>query len=141
VVEYGTMSPFRVAAVVLACLVAGCGGDEGDRLPEVYPAEDHAYMKDPAFKARLEAQDRQRTTILDEREAIIAEAVALETRYGSRAAAEKSPEYPALDRRMRACEQAFESNRWETTRLMAERMKRAQEDSARIARGEAKAKE
>lgn len=131
-----------VAAAVLVCLVAGCGKDEEQAkpLPEVYSAEGHAYMKDPAFKAKLAAQDKKRTAILDEREAIIAEAEALEKKFGSRAAAETNAAYKALEKRMRACEQAFESNRWETTRLLGDRMKQAEKDTERIARGEAKAK-
>jgi len=129
------------AMIVLSCVVAGCGKQKEDTRPEVYPAEGHAYMKDPAFKKALAAQDKERNTILGEREKLFQEFEALEKRAGSRAAAEKLPEWKALEARAQACGRAFESNRWQTTELLRERMKRAQEDSARIARGEAKAKE
>lgn len=129
------------AAVALCWYVAGCERREEKPLPEVYPAEGHAYMKDPEFKARLEAQDKERNGILGEREKLIDEFAALEKRAGSRAAAEKLPEWKQLEARAQACGRAFESNRWHTAEMLRERMKRAQEDSERIARGEAKAKE
>jgi len=131
-----------VAATVLACLVAGCGKDEEKKpLPEVYSAEGHAYMKDPAFKAKLQAQDKARTTILDEREALIAEAAALEQKCGSRAAAETNAAYKALMQRMHACEAAFETNRAESAKILRERMLQAERDTERIQRGEARAKD
>jgi len=129
------------AMIVLSCLVAGCGKKKEDTRPEVYPAEGHGYMKDPVFKKALAAQDAERKTILGEREKLFAEFEAIEKRAGSRAAAEKTSEWKALEARAQEWGKAFESNRWQTTVLLRERMKRAQEDSARIARGEAKPKE
>jgi len=129
------------AAIALSCLVAGCGKKKADTRPEVYPAEGHSYMKDPAFKAQLARQDAKRNAILGEREKLFEEFEALEKRAGSRAAAEKLPEWKALEARAQACGRAYESNRWETTEMLRERMKRAQADSARVARGEAKSKE
>jgi len=98
-------------------------------------------MKDPAFKARIEIQDAERKSILGEREKLFVEFEALEKRAGSRAAAEKLPEWKALEARAQACGRAYETNRMHTTAMFRERLARAQEDSARIARGEAKAKE
>jgi len=129
------------AAIVLSCLVAGCGKRKEDARPEVYPAEGHAYMKDPEFKKALEAQDNERKVMLGEREKLLVKFEALEKRAGSRAAAEKTPEWKALAVRFQEWDRAFESNRWHTTEILRERRKRAQADSERIARGEAKAKE
>jgi len=129
------------AVIVLSCLVAGCGKQKKvDTRPEVYPAEGNAYMKDPSFKAVLAVQDKERKSILGEREKLFQEFEALEKRAGSRAAAEKLPEWKTLEARAQACGRAFESNRWHTTEIFRERVQRAREDSARIARGEAKPK-
>jgi len=129
------------AVIVLSCVVAGCGKRaEKDALPEVYPAEGHGYMDDPVFKKQLEDQDVQRKAILGEREKIATAFEALEKKAGSRAAAEKTPEWQALLKRSETCFQNFESNRTHTAELMRQRVARAMEDSARIKRGEAKAK-
>jgi len=129
------------AAVALMWFVAGCDRRKEDTRPEVYPAEGHAYMKDPAFKAVLAAQEKKRNTLMAERDELVQAFAELEKRAGSRSAAEKLPEWQALDVRMRACGRAYESNRWETTEILRVRMERARADSARVARGEAKAKE
>jgi len=131
------------AMIVLTCIVAGCGKQKKDvdTRPEVYPAEGHAYMRDPEFKAALDAQDQVRKAILAEREQLMREFEALEKRAGSRAAAEKLAEWKELEKRAQASGRSYEVNRRQTTELLRERMKRAQEDSARIARGEAKPKE
>lgn len=129
------------AAIALVWCATGCERREEKPLPEVYPAEGHAYMKDPAFKAQLEAQEKEREKILESREKLIEKFEALEKRMGSRAAAEKLPEWKQLESWAAACGRAYESNRWQTTEMLRERMVRAQADSERIARGEAKAKE
>jgi len=129
------------AVIVLSCAVAGCGKRKGDTRPEVYPAEGHSYMKDPAFRQELARQDEKRKKILGERERIFEEFAAVEKRAGSRAAAEKLPEWKALEARAQACGREYEASRREATELFRERVKRANEDSARVARGEARAKE
>jgi len=128
------------ATIVLLCVAAGCDRREERQLPEVYPAEGHGYMDDPEFKSQIAKQDAQRKVILGEREKIVVGLEALEKRAGSRAAAEKLPEWKALMARAESCGRAFDSNRLETAAIMQERMKRAMEDSARIKRGEARAK-
>lgn len=129
------------AMIVLMCIVAGCGKQKKESLPEVYPAEDHGYMKDPEFRRALAQHDEKRNSILGEREKLFAKFAALEKEAGSRQAAERSAEWKVLLAQADRLSRAYESNRWETTELLRERMKRAQEDSARIARGEAKPKE
>jgi len=128
------------AAIVLWCAAVGCDRREEKPLPEVYPAEGHGYMDDPAFQSQIAEQDAQRKRILGEREKLIAAFEQLEKRAGSRAAAEKLPEWKELTARAQACGRAFDSNRVQTTEIMQARMKRALEDSERIKRGEAKAK-
>jgi len=129
------------AVIVLSCVVAGCGKREKkNTLPEVYPAENHGYMDDPVFKKQLEERDAERKVILGEREKLFAQFEALEKKAGSRAAAEKTPEWQALLKRSEECFRNFESNRTQTAALLRERAKRASEDSERIKRGEATAK-
>jgi len=127
------------AMTVLLCFAVGCGKREEKPLPEVYPAEGHSYMKDPAFKAQLAAQEKEKNTILGEREKLFSAFEALEKREGSRAAAEKSPEWKVLEKQAQDCMLHFESNRLHTAALFEARMKQAQADSAKIARGEARA--
>jgi len=128
------------AMIVLSCFVAGCGKREEKKpVPEVYPAEGHAYMKDPAFKKQLAVQEKEKKTLLDEREKLFAAFAALEKREGSRAAAERSPEWKILEKKAQDCMKKFDANRLHTTELFAARAKQAQADSAKIARGEAKA--
>jgi len=130
------------AVIVLSYLAVGCGKrEESKPLPEVYTAEGHGYMKDPAFKQQVEAQDKEKKAILGEREKLFAEFAALEKKAGSRAEAAKLPEWKALEVRAEACARAFESNRWQSVEIFRERVKRAQEDSERVKRGEAKTKE
>jgi len=130
-----------VAAIVLACLVAGCGKEEEKKpLPEVYSAEGHSYMKDPAFKAKLEAQDAKRRSLLGEREKIVEGFAELEKKAGSREAAKKTPEWAALETRMKACAAAYQTNHAESAAMMRERMLQAERDTERIQRGEARAK-
>lgn len=132
-----------VAAIALTCLVAGCGKEEEEKkpLPEVYPAEGHAYMKDPAFKAKLEGQDARRRSLLGEREKILEGFAELEKKAGSREAAQKTPEWAALETRMKACAAAYQTNHSESAAMMRARMLQAEKDSERIRRGEARAKE
>lgn len=129
------------ATVVLSCCVVGCGRREEPKpLPEVYPAEGFAYMDDPVFKAQMAAQKKEKNAILGEREKLFAAFAELEKREGSRAAAEKSPEWKVLEKKAQACLQNFESNRMHSAELFDARLKQAQADSEKIKRGEAKAK-
>jgi len=130
--------PAVLAGLVCLCLFAGCDKEpEKEALPEVYPAEGNGYMDDPAFKQQLAKQKKERDGALGERERLIVEFEKLEKRCGSREAAEKTDEWRELAKQAEACGRAFESNRWETIRLMQDRVKRAQEDSARIREGKA----
>jgi len=129
------------AVIVLSCLAVGCGKREEKPLPEVYPAEGHSYMKDPVFKQQLAAQEKEKKAILGEREKLFKAFEALEKREGSRAAAERSPEWKVLEKKAKDCMWQFESNRLHTAALFKARLEQATVDSAKVARGEAKAKE
>jgi len=129
------------AAVALYSVIAGCGRRAQKQvLPEVYPAEGHGYMDDPEFKRQLAAQDAERSKVLGVREKICLALEDLQKKAGSKEAAEKTPEWRALEQQLQACLQTFETNRLRTAEMLRARMKRAMADSERIRRGEATAK-
>lgn len=137
------LSLFELTVVLslFATLICGCEEKASPVvLEEVYPAEGNAYMFDPAFRAQLDVQSKAKGEIRKSRFKLNDEFGALVKEHGGDyAAATNSARGAELLAEIRRNDLLLNSNRMELARLTRERIKRAQEDSQRIRRGEAKA--
>lgn len=139
------MSSYAIAATVALCatLISGCDQPATPapaELEEVYPAEGNAYMHDPAFRAKLDVQAQVKNDLRKSRLAINRELdELLKAHGGDYAAVTNTARGAELAAAVLRNERLFASNRMEVARLTRERIKRANEDSLRIQRGEAKA--
>ena len=125
---------------LFAAVLCGCEEKTAPALEEVYPAEGNAYMNDPAFRAQLDSQSKEKDAICKSNFQLNAEFQSLlKSNGGDYAAATNTPRGAELAALIRENQALLVSNRMETARLARERIKRAQEDSRRIRRGEAKA--
>lgn len=125
--------PFALGAMAtLAVFLVGCWPEEPQK-PEVPPANSPSvYMKDKAFRAKLDAQTATRTEIAIARDRLLTE---LEQRVDAMRAKmpgaddaavkkelEKDPEWNSLVRRIADANAAYEDNRKATTKIVAERI-------------------
>ena len=132
--RFNVLSLLATVALV-AVVISGC-----DRREEVYPVEGNAYALDPAYQAALARQVEGRKVIMKDRVRTMKKLDELAKKFGDdKAALTNSVEYLRAREDLRACDEAIISNRMETARITRERIKRANEDSKRIERGEAKA--
>ena len=132
--RFNVLSLLATVALV-AVVISGC-----DRREEVYPVEGNAYALDPAYQAALARQVEGRKVIMKDRVRTMKKLEELAKKFGDdKAALTNSVEYLRAREDLRACDEAIISNRMETARITRERIKRANEDSKRIERGEAKA--
>ena len=125
------------AVAVTSCMITGCSDD----LPEVYPAEGNAYMHDPEYQGMMKANVKRRD-MLTEKLLAVGEArrKTLSEFGGDDAMARASDKWKAIDAKEKEILADLEENRTAALTLTRNRMRKAAEDSARIQRGEAKAK-
>ena len=125
------------AAFLAALLVAlaGCSREEGKpqaATPEVSPAAPESYMKDKAFRAKLDGQVAKRRELTSARNAIVAQMTemieAKKKELGTddeaklKAALEKDPAWNELYRRCQDANTAIGENRRETMAAVRERL-------------------
>ena len=128
-----------VLAALLA-VVAGCSREEGKpqaASPEVSPAAPESYMKDKAFRAKLDGQVKKRGSLAAARNSIVAQMTemieAKKKELGTddeaklKAALEKDPAWNELHRRCEDANTAIAENRRETMAAVRERISKKEE--------------
>jgi hypothetical protein len=125
-----------VLAALLAAAV-GCSRDEGQAqqqaaAPEVSPAAPESYMKDKAFRAKLDGQVAKRGELASARNTIVAQMTemieAKKKELGTddeaklKAALEKDPAWNELYRRCQDANTAIGENRKETMAVVRKRL-------------------
>ena len=137
-----------VMGMLVACSVCACRKEKPDadgvkpapKLDEVYVAEGNSYMHDPVFRAALAKEWEVREEIGRKQLAVTSKMQAiLEECGGDKAKAEARADYQALMAETKANARAYEESRSRAQTISRNRILRAQEDSKRVQRGEAKA--
>ncbi len=134
--------------MLMACSVCACRKEKPDadgakpapKLDEVYVAEGNSYMHDPVFRAALAKEWEVREEIGRKQLAVTSKMQAiLEECGGDKAKAEARADYQVLMAETKANARAYEESRSRAQTISRNRILRAQEDSKRVQRGEAKA--
>ena len=122
------------AAALAAAALAGCSRDEGAGRGAVSPGSPESYMKDGAFRAKLDAQTAERARLAGARATIVermvemVEAKKRELGTGDeaklKAALEKDPAWNELYRRCQDADAAIGENRGKTISIVRERLAR-----------------
>ena len=130
------MKSVYARAVFLAALLAALAGcsREGEKKADVSPAAPESYMKDKAFRSRLDGQVAKRGELAKARNAVVERMVemveAKKRELGTddaealRAALEKDPEWRDLHARCQDANAAIGENRRETMAVVRERLTR-----------------
>ena len=125
-----------VVLTALLAALAGCSREEGKpqaaAAPEVSPAAPESYMKDKAFRAKLDGQVAKRGELASARNVVVAQMAemieAKKRELGTddeaklKAALEKDPAWNELHRRCEDANAALVENRRETMAAVRERL-------------------
>ena len=123
-------------AVFMAALLAAMAGcsREGEKDAAVSPASPGSYMKDEAFRGRLDGQVAKRGELAKARNAVVAQMVEMveakkrelgtDDEAALRAALEKDPAWRELYARCQDANAAIGENRKETMAVVRERLTR-----------------
>ena len=130
-----------IAAALALAAAVGCSREGGEAAPAVPPSSPASYMKDEAFRKKLDAQVEKRGELAAARNAVaarMAEMVeAKKKELGTddeaklKAALEKDPEWNELYRRCEDANAAIGENRRKTMATVRERIKSKKEEGRR----------
>jgi len=120
-----------VFMAALAAALAGCSR-EGEKKAAVSPASPESYMKDEAFRGRLDGQVAKRGELAQARNAVVAQMAEMveakkrelgtDDEAALRAALEKDPAWRELYTRCQDANAAIGENRRETMAVVRERL-------------------
>ena len=140
-----------MAAAIALAVLAGCSREEPKphaAAPGVSPAAPESYMKDKAFRAKLDGQVAKRGELASARNAVVAQMTemieAKKKELGTddeaklKAALEKDPAWNELHRRCEDANTAIAENRRETMAAVRERISKKEEGRRKKEKGKSK---